>query len=171
MENKRFEDLTYTSDLVASDIRCKIKNVNAEGKETYITVYNIKGERRQKIVEELALIFDGVEEITQEEYNLYYMSMILEFTDLVIDTDDLLFMLDNCNQACRELIQEFNDMVYEIQYEIAMEQMANIRNLSLTAITQAMVDMMDETEKKIKRMKDINVDKKPKRKPRRKFVK
>ena len=44
---------TFTSDLVADDIRCKIKNINKEGEETYITVWNIKGERRVQVLEEL----------------------------------------------------------------------------------------------------------------------
>ena len=47
------KDYTFTSDLIADDIRCKIKNINKEGQETFITVWNIKGDRRVQVLQEL----------------------------------------------------------------------------------------------------------------------
>ena len=78
------KEYSFTSDLIADDIRCKIKNINKEGEERYITVWNIKGERRSQVLEELKEITELTEDDT-EIFNRFYVGLILEFTDLVLD--------------------------------------------------------------------------------------
>ena len=65
------KEYSFTSDLIADDIRCKIKNINKEGEERYITVWNIKGERRSQVLEELKEITELTEDDT-EIFNRFY---------------------------------------------------------------------------------------------------
>ena len=134
------KEYSFTSDLIADDIRCKIKNINKEGEERYITVWNIKGERRSQVLEELKEITELTEDDT-EIFNRFYTGLILEFTDLVLDTDDILFMINDGTLVSKMLLQEFNDMLYEIQYEIAM-------------IQQSALDEMKYAQEKIEKTKE-----------------
>lgn len=159
---------TLASDLIADDVRCKIKNVNSKNETTYITIYNIKGNRRVEILNELKELVKDGEIIDIDMFNLFYTSLILEFTDLVLDTEDLTFMLNEGTLTSRTLLQEINDMVYEIQYDCAMNELANVRNLALTMIAQNSIEEMNNVERRIKntRFKKTN-----KKKARRKFIK
>lgn len=86
--------LAFTSDLIADDIRCKLKVISKEdGEPSYITIWNIKGDRRQEVLNELNTIMELHGEDDEKLFNMFYTSLILEFTDLVIDTDDVLFLL------------------------------------------------------------------------------
>lgn len=147
------KEYSFTSDLIADDIRCKIKNINKEGEERYITVWNIKGERRSQVLEELKEITELTEDDT-EIFNRFYIGLILEFTDLVLDTDDILFMINDGSLVSRMLMQEFNDMLYEIQYEIAMEQLQVTRNLAIAMIQQSALDEMKYAQEKIEKTKE-----------------
>ena len=141
------------TDLKAKEIRCKIKAKTKEGEEGYITVYNIKGEERKKKFEELQGLLQD-ETLDQDTFNLFYITLISEFTDLFIDTIDVNFLLEGGgNMTSQLLIQEFNDMIYEMQYESMVEQIANVRNLSLMNLAQASVDTMEHTERIINSMK------------------
>lgn len=144
---------SFTSDLVADDIRCKIKNINKEGEERYITVWNIKGERRVQVLEELQEITQLTEDDV-EIFNRFYTGLILEFTDLVIDTDDVTFLLNDGTLESRMLLQEFNDMLYEIQYEIAMNQLQETRNLAIAMIQQSALDEMKYAQERIEKTKE-----------------
>lgn len=141
------------TDLKAKEIRCRIKAKTKEGEEGYITVYNIKGEERKKKFEELQGLLQD-EALNQDTFNLFYITLISEFTDLFIDTIDVNFLLEGeGNSTSQLLIQEFNDMIYEMQYESMIEQIANVRNLSLMNLAQASVDAMEHTERIINSMK------------------
>ena len=50
MDLSRF---TLVSDLMEEEVRCKIKNTNKKGEQTYITVYNIIGEKRVEVLKDL----------------------------------------------------------------------------------------------------------------------
>ena len=133
--------LAFTSDLIADDIRCKLKVISKEdGEPSYITVWNIKGERRQEVLNELNTIMELHNEDDEKLFNMFYTNLILEFTDLVMDTDDVLFLLNDSTLAGKMLMQEFSDMIYEIQYEIAMDNLQQTRNLAMALITQTAID-------------------------------
>lgn len=166
------KEYSFTSDLIADDIRCKIKNINKEGEERYITVWNIKGERRSQVLEELKEITELTEDDT-EIFNRFYTGLILEFTDLVLDTDDILFMINDGSLVSRMLMQEFNDMLYEIQYEIAMNQLQETRNLAIAMIQQSALDEMKYAQERIEKAKekrDKHIIREGKRKVNRRMV-
>lgn len=147
--------LAFTSDLVADDIRCKLKVISKEdGEPSYITVWNIKGERRQEVLNELNTIMELHNEDDEKLFNMFYTNLILEFTDLVMDTDDVLFLLNDSTLAGKMLMQEFSDMIYEIQYEIAMDNLQQTRNLAMALITQATIDEMNYAQERVDRAKD-----------------
>lgn len=147
--------LTFTSDLIADDIRCKIKVISKEdGEPSYITVWNIKGERRQEVLNELNTIMELHNEDDEKLFNMFYTNLILEFTDLVMDTDDVLFLLNDSTLAGKMLMQEFSDMIYEIQYEIAMDNLQQTRNLAMALITQTAIDEMNYAQERVDRAKD-----------------
>ena len=50
------QKFTLISELQLEKVRCKIENINKKGEKTYITVFNILGERRTEVLEELKLI-------------------------------------------------------------------------------------------------------------------
>ena len=153
------KDYTFTSDLVADDIRCKIKNINKEGQETFITVWNIKGDRRVQVLQELQELTQIAED-DADLFDKFYTGLILEFTDLVLDTDDILFMINDGSLVSRMLMQEFNDMLYEIQYEIAM-------------IQQSALDEMKYAQERIEKAKekrDKHIIREGKRKVNRRMV-
>lgn len=145
--------LPLVSDLKAKEVRCKIKNIDKNGEEVFITVYNIKGERRNEIVQQLESVLNDDKD---ESFNMFYLSLMIEFTDLMIDTKDVKFLLDSGNMASQLLLQEFNDMVYELQYQMAMEQLANVRKLALTKIADSTLKLMEDVDRKIKEMNDLN---------------
>ena len=166
------KDYTFTSDLVADDIRCKIKNINKEGQETFITVWNIKGDRRVQVLQELQELTQIVED-DADLFDKFYTGLILEFTDLVLDTDDILFMINDGSLVSRMLMQEFNDMLYEIQYEIAMNQLQETRNLAIAMIQQSALDEMKYAQERIEKTKerrDKHVIRENKRKVNRRMV-
>ena len=147
--------LAFTSDLIADDIRCKLKVISKEdGEPSYITVWNIKGERRQEVLNELNTIMELHNEDDEKLFNMFYTNLILEFTDLVMDTDDVLFLLNDSTLAGKMLMQEFSDMIYEIQYEIAMDNLQQTRNLAMALITQTAIDEMNYAQERVDRAKD-----------------
>ena len=166
------KDYTFTSDLIADDIRCKIKNINKEGKETFITVWNIKGDRRVQVLQELQELTQIAED-DADLFDKFYTGLILEFTDLVLDTDDILFMINDGSLVSRMLMQEFNDMLYEIQYEIAMNQLQETRNLAIAMIQQSALDEMKYAQERIEKTKerrDKHIIREGKRKVNRRMV-
>ena len=106
-----------------------------------------------QVLEELKEITELTEDDT-EIFNRFYVGLILEFTDLVLDTDDILFMINDGTLVSRMLLQEFNDMLYEIQYEIAMEQLQVTRNLAIAMIQQSALDEMKYAQEKIEKTKE-----------------
>lgn len=171
-KNKDLEGLrtlTYASDLIANDVRTRIQSFDKNGKETYITVFNIKGERRAELMDEFQDMFENIDNITEEVFNEFYSMLVLEFTDLVLDTQDIIVLLTEGNFVAQKLIQEFNDMIFEIQINYAFEQLALIRQLAVARISQASIQLMEDTERRVKEITKIGEVKQPKKsQPRRK---
>ena len=141
--------LTYASDLIANDVRTRIQSFNKDGEETFITVFNIKGERRAELMDEFQEMFENIDGVTEEVFNEFYSKLVLEFTDLVMDTKDILILLTDGNFVAQKLIQEFNDMIFEIQINFAFEQLALVRQLATARIAQATLDLANDTERKV----------------------
>ncbi len=147
MKNK----YTLLSDLRLEEVRCKIENINKKGEKTYITVYNILGEKRAEVLRDLEEIISINEEINAQVFNDFYIGLIIEFTNIIMDKDDITFMLSEGNLTSKILMQEINDMIYELQYESAMNNLANVRNLTLGMITQTALQEMQYAEERLKR--------------------
>ena len=143
------DKLTLISDLELTEVRCKIENINKKGEKTYIKVFNILGDRRNEILEELETIMSIHEEVNEETFNNFYIGLIIEFTDIIMDKDDITFMLKEGNLTSKILMQEINDMIYELQYESAMNNLANVRTMSLGMLTQEALKSMKYTELRI----------------------
>lgn len=142
---------TLISDLQLEEIRCKIENINKKGEKTYITVYNILGEKRTEVLRDLEEIIANKEEINAQVFNDFYISLIIEFTNIIMDKDDIKFMLGEGNLTSKILMQEINDMVYELQYESAMNNLANVRNLTLGMLNEAALQELKYAEDRLKR--------------------
>lgn len=145
------DKLTLISDLELTEVRCKIENINKKGEKTYIKVFNILGDRRNEILEELETIMSIHEEVNEETFNNFYIGLIIEFTDIIMDKDDITFMLKEGNLTSKILMQEINDMIYELQYEKAMENLANIRTMTINMIAQEGLNEMKYLDERLKR--------------------
>ena len=145
--------LTLLSDLKADELRCKIKNINKKGETTFIEVYNILGERRGRLLEELTELLNN-SEVNDETFNNFYFNLIIEFTNLVMDVDDVKFLINEGTQVSKVLMQEINDMIYELQYEYAMEQLQVTRNLALGMLSQRMLEEMKYAEDRLNQEKE-----------------
>ncbi len=143
------DKLTLISDLELTEVRCKIENINKKGEKTYIKVFNILGDRRNEILEELNTMISIHEEVNEETFNNFYIGLIIEFTDIIMDKDDITFMLKEGNLTSKILMQEINDMIYELQYESAMNNLANVRTMSLGMLTQEALKSMKYTEMRL----------------------
>ena len=155
--------LTYASDLIADDVRTRIQSFDKNGKETFITVFNIKGERKAELMDEFQEMFENIDSITEEVFNDFYSRLVLEFTDLVMDTEDILILLTDGNFVAQKLIQEFNDMIFEIQINFAFEQLATVRQLAIARISQATLDLVEDTERRaneISKLPNLKLQKK-----------
>ena len=129
-------EYTLISDLQLEEKRCRIENINKKGEKTYIIVYNILGEKRAEVLRDLEEIVANEEEINTQVFNDFYIGLIMEFTNIIMDKNDIKFMLSEGNLTSKILMQEMNDMVYELQYEKAMENLANIRTMTINMIAQ-----------------------------------
>lgn len=167
------DKLTLISDLELTEVRCKIENINKKGEKTYIKVFNILGDRRNEILEELETIMSIHEEVNEETFNNFYIGLIIEFTDIIMDKDDITFMLKEGNLTSKILMQEINDMIYELQYESAMNNLANVRTMSLGMLTQEALKSMKYTELRITKENERveRLIKHKVKKPSRRFVK
>ena len=167
------DKLTLISDLELTEVRCKIENINKKGEKTYIKVFNILGDRRSEILEELETIMSIHEEVNEETFNNFYIGLIIEFTDIIMDKDDITFMLKEGNLTSKILMQEINDMIYELQYESAMNNLANVRTMSLGMLTQEALKSMKYTELRITKENERveRLVKHKVKKPSRRFVK
>lgn len=148
MDLSRF---TLISDLMEEEVRCKIKNTNKKGEQSYITVYNIIGEKRVEVLKDLEDIVGDGKEVNTKDFNDFYLRIITEFTDLIMDRDDILFILNQGNLTSKILMQEINDMIYELQYEKAMENLANIRTMTINMIAQEGLNEMKYLDDRLKK--------------------
>lgn len=130
------QKFTLISELQLEKVRCKIENINKKGEKTYITVFNILGERRMEVLEELKLITGDKEQVDVEVFNNFYIGLILEFTDIIMDKEDITFMINEGNLTSKILLQEINDIIYELQFEDAMNNLANARTLTLGMLAE-----------------------------------
>ena len=90
-----------------------------------------------------------------------------------MDRDDILFILNQGNLTSKILMQEINDMIYELQYESAMNNLANVRTMSLGMLTQEALKSMKYTELRIAKENERveRLVKHKVKKPSRRFVK
>ena len=126
-----------------------------------------------EILEELETIMSIHEEVNEETFNNFYIGLIIEFTDIIMDKDDITFMLKEGNLTSKILMQEINDMIYELQYESAMNNLANVRTMSLGMLTQEALKSMKYTELRIAKENERveRLVKHKVKKPSRRFVK
>lgn len=164
--------LTKSSDLKLSDVRCKLRNINDKNEETFITVYNVKGERRHELLKELEEIASEKNDIDMEDFNSFYIALINEFTDLILNTYDLKFLLNETNMTGKKLIQEMNDMIYELQFDSAMNHLASVREMTLSLISASALEEVEYCNRVLEngnKNKGISI---PRRKPiKRRFIK
>ena len=97
-----------------------------------------------------------MEEVNTKDFNDFYLRIITEFTDLIMDRDDILFILNQGNLTSKILMQEINDMIYELQYEKAMENLANIRTMTINMIAQEGLNEMKYLDEITSRKRKIN---------------
>ena len=90
MEDNRVELKELKRDL----LRCVIPYKDGD-KEKQIEVYNIIGDRRFQILDELKEVLDYSEDEAQLANNFYYTTLTMEFTDLKLDETDINEILIN----------------------------------------------------------------------------
>ena len=147
MEDKRIE----LKDLKAGTVRCIIPFKDDEGKDRQIEVYNVTGDRRQQIVEELAKIEKKSKTMGVMALEDYYGDLVMEFTDIKLDKTSIVTLLESPRLEMLILLNELNDMIYELQYEQMMKLKGQNRALILNAMaaqSQKEIDVVMESIKK-----------------------
>lgn len=140
---------TLISELRLNEVRCKIENINNKGEKTYIKVFNILGDRRNEVLKELEDLLTIYDVINEDAFNAFYIGLIIEFTDIIMDRDEITFMLKEGNLTSKILLQEINDMIYELQYEGAMHNLSQVRNLTLGMLTEKGLQEMKYAEDRL----------------------
>lgn len=155
MEDNRVELKELKRDLV----RCVIPYKDGD-KEKQIEVYNIIGDRRFQILDELKEVLDYNEDEAQLANNFYYTTLIMEFTDLKVDETDINEILINPKFEFQILMHELDEMLYEIQYEVVCNKIKESRALMLNGMNEQLNNEFREYELFINNSKDIDLGKK-----------
>lgn len=123
-------------DLKGGSIRCIIPYKDVEGNKHEIEVYNIIGERRQAILQEITELIGEGQEINERTVDSYYTNLIMEFTNIKIDDTNINTIIANPTLEWQILMRELDEMIYEIQYEDICQQITKARVLVLESMKQ-----------------------------------
>ena len=152
-------------ELKGGSIRCIIPYKDNEGNKHEIEVYNIIGDRRKQILEEITELIGDIEKIDERTVDSYYTDLIMEFTNVKVDDTNINDIIANPTLEWNILIHELNEMVYELQYEEVCNQVIQARTLVLESMKQQIemelaiqTDFLNRSnEKFIKQLKDLKV--------------
>ncbi len=153
------------NELKGGSIRCIIPYKDNEGNKHEIEVYNIIGERRKQILEELAVLIGDIEKIDERTVDSYYTDLIMEFTNIKVDDTNINDIIANPTLEWNILMHELNEMVYELQYEEVCNQVIQARTVVLESMKQQIemelaiqTDFLNRSnEKFIKQLKDLGI--------------
>ena len=155
MEDKRVK----LNELKHGLIRTIIPYKDNEGKEKQIEVYNIEGERRKQVLENLNDIVNKVNDYGELALDDYYAELISEFTDIKLDKTNIVEIIKNPSLPFLILKQELDSMIYELQYEYMSELIAQSRLLTITGMEKQMEKELEVFTKQIENSnKMINKD-------------
>ena len=139
-------------------VRCIIPYKDNEGKEKQIEVYNIEGERRKQVLEKLNEIVDKVNQYGELALDDYYAELISEFTDVELDKTNIVEIMKNPRLEWLVLMNELNNMVYELQYEQMCEIINQSRLLILTGMESEMEKELNSFKKQIDKSNEMMND-------------
>ena len=142
-------DRVKLNELKHGTIRCVISYRDNDGKEKQIEVYNIEGERRKQVLEKLNEIADKVNQYGELALDDYYAELISEFTDVELDKTNIVEIMKNPRLEWLVLMNELNNMVYELQYEQMCEIVSNSRLLILSGMESQMEKELNIFKKQI----------------------
>ena len=145
MEDKRVK----LNELKQGLIRTIIPYKTNDGKEKQIEVYNIEGARRKQVLEKLNEIVDKVNDFGELALDDYYAEIIMEFTDVELDKTSIIEIMKNPKLEWLVLMNELNNMVYELQYEQMCEIVSNSRLLILSGMESQMEKELNIFKKQI----------------------
>ncbi|MGL4453108.1 MAG: hypothetical protein ACRCTZ_18255 [Sarcina sp.] len=151
MENNRVNLNELKNDIV----RCIIPFKDINGEEQQIEVYNIVGDRRMQILEELSKIVDCKEEEIANANDSYYKTLIMEFTDIKADETDINEIVVNPSLEFQILMHELDEMVYELQYEVLCKNINNSRRLMLEEMNKQLTNELENLERFVSNSSDI----------------
>ena len=152
-------DRVKLNELKGDLVRCVIPYKTNDGKEKQIEVYNIEGERRKQVLEKLNEIADKVNDFGELALDDYYAELISEFTDVELDKTNIVEIMKNPRLEWLVLMNELNNMVYELQYEQMCEIVSNSRLLMITGMEKQMEKELEVFNKQIENSnKMINKD-------------
>ena len=142
-------DRVKLNELKGNLVRCIIPYKTNDGKEKQIEVYNIEGERRKQVLENLNKIADKVNQYGELALDDYYAELISEFTDVELDKTNIVEIMKNPRLEWLVLMNELNNMVYELQYEQMCEIVSNSRLLILSGMESQMEKELNIFKKQI----------------------
>ena len=152
-------DRVKLNELKGDLVRCIIPYKDNEGKEKQIEVYNIEGERRKQVLENLNDIVNKVNDYGELALDDYYAELISEFTDIKLDKTNIVEIIKNPSLPFLILKQELDSMIYELQYEYMSELIAQSRLLMITGLEKQMEKELEVFTKQIENSnKMINKD-------------
>ena len=142
-------DRVKLNELKHGTTRCVIPYKDNDGKEKQIEVYSIEGERRKQVLENLNEIVDKVNQYGELALDDYYAELISEFTDVELDKTNIVEIMKNPRLEWLVLMNELNNMVYELQYEQMCEIVSNSRLLILSGMESQMEKELNIFKKQI----------------------
>ena len=152
-------DRVKLNELKGDLVRCIIPYKTNDGKEKQIEVYNIEGERRKQVLENLNEIVNKVNDYGELALDDYYAELISEFTDIKLDKTNIVEIIKNPSLPFLILKQELDSMIYELQYEYMSELIAQSRLLTITGMEKQMEKELEVFTKQIENSnKMINKD-------------
>ena len=152
-------DRVKLNELKGDLVRCVIPYKTNDGKEKQIEVYNIEGERREQVLENLNKIADKINDFGEVGIDDYYAELIMEFTDVELDKTNIVEIMKNPRLEWLVLQKELNDMIYELQYEKMCEIINQSRLLTITGLEKQMEKELEVFTKQIENSnKMINKD-------------
>lgn len=152
-------DRVKLNELKGDLVRCIIPYKTNDGKEKQIEVYNIEGERRKQVLENLNKIADKINDFGELGIDDYYAELISEFTDVELDKTNIVEIMKNPSLPFLILKQELDSMIYELQYEHMCELIAQSRLLTIAGMEKQMEKELEVFTKQIENSnKMINKD-------------